>query len=32
VVKEIAEKRVITDATRTALMQALQTFRDTWSG
>ena len=32
VVKEIAEKKIIADATRTQLMQALQTFRDTWSG
>jgi len=32
VVKEIAEKKIITDATRTQLMQALRTFRDTWSG
>ncbi len=31
IVKEIAEKKTITDATRAQLMQALQTFRDTWS-
>jgi F-type H+-transporting ATPase subunit alpha len=32
VVKELADKKIITDGTRTSLMQALQTFRDTWSG
>ncbi len=31
IVKEIAEKKIITDATRSQLMQALQTFRETWS-
>jgi F-type H+-transporting ATPase subunit alpha len=28
--REIAEKRIITDEIRNRLMQALQTFRDTW--
>jgi F-type H+-transporting ATPase subunit alpha len=32
IVKEISEKKIITDATRTQLMQALQTFRETWGG
>ncbi len=32
IVKEIADKKIITDATRAQLVQALQTFRDTWSG
>ncbi len=32
IVKELAEKKVITDSIRAQLMQALQTFRDTWSG
>ncbi len=31
VVREIAEKKTIADATRGPLMQALQTFRETWS-
>ncbi len=32
VVKELADKKIITDSTRAQLMQALQTFRDTWGG
>jgi F-type H+-transporting ATPase subunit alpha len=31
IVRDIAEKKMITDDTRESLMQALQTFRDSWT-